>query len=68
MTLEEFVELTSKIDVMRVIDLARMAVMSSTGFASAWEFGDRADGEAIHEQLRAALGIGDEEWRDSPDR
>lgn len=48
--------------------IAREVVMSSTGFTSAWEFGHNVDGEALHAELRRALGISDDEWRDSMSR
>lgn len=55
-------------DIERVVALARQAVMESTPYPSAWEWGFDANGEDVHAALREALAISYEEWRDSPAR
>lgn len=56
-------------DVDRVVELARKAIMSSQGFITAWEFdpyNHAVDGEVLHDELREALGISKEEHRNQP--
>ena len=50
-------------DVEKVVELARQAVLRSWGFYSAWEFDENTDGETLHAELRAALGISYEEYQ-----
>ena len=49
-------------DVDRVVELARLAVLRSSGFISAWEFDWDTDAQTLHKQLREALGISEEEY------
>lgn len=53
----------------RLAASASDAVMCSTPFHSAWEF-DRpdVDAERLHIELREALGISEEDWRESDRR
>lgn len=51
------------IDPMKIVALARAAIMATDGYSSAWEVDPRADvdGRTLHDELREALGISQEE-------